>query len=131
LIYVDEEKKNVISIECRDINDLKPELAAYLSEKLPAVPVIRTNDIVLDPLTKDAEISIDAVHNYVKAFLTRENINDCVVTINDDKILVNVTSERRVHVKRPDSGLLECPHCGMVTPYKEEMDVHIRIHYFF
>jgi len=26
---------------------------------------------------------------------------------------------------------LECPHCGMVTPYKEEMDVHIRIHYLF
>ncbi len=121
----------MISIECRDINDLKPELAGYLSEKLPAVPVIRTNDIVLDPLTKDAEISVDDVHTYVKTFLARENINDCVVSVDGDKILVNTTSERRVQVKRPDSGLLECPHCGMVTPYKEEMDVHIRIHYFF
>ena len=121
----------MITIECSDINDLKPELAAYLSEKLPAVPVIRTNDIALDPLTKDVEISIDDVCNCVKAYLASENIDDCIVTVDGNKILINATSDRRIRVPRPDTGLLTCPHCGMVTPYQEEMDVHIRIHYIF
>ncbi|NMJ87505.1 MAG: hypothetical protein EX285_06670 [Thaumarchaeota archaeon] len=121
----------MITIQCVDINDLKPDLAAYLSEKLPAVPVIRTNDIVLDPLTRESEISIDDVCTYIETFLTRENINDCILSVDGNKILINTTSKRKINVIRPDFGLLACPHCGLVTPYKEEMDVHIRIHYLF
>lgn len=119
----------MISVECKDINDLKPELAAYLSEKLPAVPVIRRNDIVLDPLND--EIKIDDVRITVETFLTRENISNYIVSVNGEKITVTLTSGRRIHVQKRDSGLLTCPHCGLVTPYKEEMDVHIKIHYIF
>lgn len=122
----------MISIECSDMQDLKIELAAYLLDKLPAVPLIRTNDIVLDPLTEDTEINLDDVRTYVNTFLASQNIdNDFLVSVNGNKIVVKGISGRKIHVAKADSGLLTCPHCGKVTPYEEEMNVHIRIHYIF
>jgi hypothetical protein len=121
----------MITIDCSDINELKTDLAAYLAEKLPAVPVIRRNDIVLDPLTDKTKIIIDDVRTYVKTFFARESIDEFIVNVQANSIVIHTMSRRRGEVARPDSGLLTCPHCGLVTPYKEEMDVHIRIHYIF
>jgi len=120
----------MISIECRDLKDLKLELAAYLSEKVPAVPAIKTKSIVLDPLEEDSSFTINEVSLYVRMFLARKDLlNDFAVTVDDEKITVKTVSERKIDVKKVDSGLLVCPHCGKVTPYEEEMNVHVKAHY--
>lgn len=120
----------MISIECSDLKDLKLELAAYLSEKVPAVPAIKTKSIVLDPLEEDSSFTINEVSLYVRMFLARkELLHDFAVTADDEKITVKSVSERKIDVKKVDSGLLVCPHCGKVTPYEEEMNVHIKAHY--
>jgi len=120
----------MISIECSDLKDLKLELAAYLSEKVLAVPAIKANSIVLDPLEEDSSFAIDEVSLYVRMFLARKKLlHDFAVTVDDEKIVVKAVSERKIDVKNVDSGLLVCPHCGLVTPYEEEMNVHIKAHY--
>jgi len=120
----------MISIECSDLKDLKLELAAYLSEKVLAVPAIKANSIVLDPLEEDRRFAIDEVSLYVRMFLARKKLlHDFTVTADDEKIVVKAVSERKIDVKNVDSGLLVCPHCGLVTPYEEEMNVHIKAHY--
>jgi len=120
----------MISIECSDLKDLKLELAAYLSEKVLAVPAIKANSIVLDPLEEDRRFAIDEVSLYVRMFLARKDLlNDFAVTVDDEKIVMKSVSERKIDVKMADSGLLVCPHCGKVTPYEEEMNVHIKAHY--
>lgn len=121
----------MISIECSNIKELQIELAAYLSEKLPAVPVVRTNDIVLDPLI-ESQVNVEDARVYVKTFLARHSIdNDFLVNVNGDKIQIMSVSERKLQKQSSKSDLLTCPHCGMVTPYKEELDVHVKIHYIF
>jgi len=119
----------MITIECDDMPDLKVELAAYLAENIAAVPAIKTSSIVLDPLTAEVPNPND-VSMHVKAFLAKKNLSkDFVIKVAGEKIMVISISERKVKVENTDSGLLVCPHCGKVTPYEEEMNVHVRAHY--
>jgi len=125
----------MITIECRGIQDLMVDLAVYIAENVAAVPAIKTRSIVLDPLTDDI-IDANNVSTHVKAFLAEKGLSrDFMVKVVGEKITVvslSVVSlpERKVSVEKTDSGLLVCPHCGKVTPYEEEMNVHVRAHYF-
>jgi len=119
----------MITIECDGIRDLIPELAAYISENVPAVSAIKTSSIVLDPLTENV-LDANEVSVHVKAFLVRKDLsNDFLVKVSGEKITIISVSGRKVKVEKMDSGLLVCPHCGKITPYEEEMNVHVRSHY--
>lgn len=119
----------MISIECDGIRDLMPELAAYISENVHVVSAIKTSSIVLDPL-KENVLDANEVSEHVKAFLVRKDLSkDFVVEVFGEKITIVSVSGRKVKVEKMDSGLLVCPHCGKITPYEEEMNVHVRSHY--
>lgn len=119
----------MITIECDDIPDLIVELAAYLAENITAVPAIKTSSIVLDPLTESV-IDANDVSMHVKTFLAQKGLSkDFIIKVAGEKIMIISTSERKIKVEEVDSGLLVCPHCGKVTPYEEEMNVHVRAHY--
>ncbi|MFQ5969430.1 MAG: C2H2-type zinc finger protein [Nitrososphaerales archaeon] len=119
----------MITVECIDIKNLIVELAGYLSQKVAAVPVVKTGSIVLDPLTGKT-LSARDVSVHVKDFLTREGLsNDFVIEVVGERIRLIGISEKKLRVETTDSDLLVCPHCGMVTRYEEELNVHIKIHY--
>ena len=119
----------MITIECDGIRDLMPELAAYISENVHAVSAIKTSSIVLDPLKENA-LDANEVGMHVKTFLVRKDLsNDFLVKVSGEKITIVSVSGRQVKLEKTDSGLLVCPHCGKVTPYEEEMNVHVRTHY--
>ncbi|MGH9877489.1 MAG: C2H2-type zinc finger protein [Nitrososphaerales archaeon] len=119
----------MISIECDGLRDLMAELAAYISENVHAVSAIKTSSIVLDPLTKNG-LDANEVGVHVEAFLARKDLsNDFLVEVSGEKITIVSVSGRKVKVEKIDSGLLVCPHCGKVTPYEEEMNIHVRTHY--
>ncbi len=111
------------------------ELAVYIAENVAAVPAIKTHAIVLDSLTDDI-IDANDVSTHVKTFLAEKDLSkDFTVKVVGEKITVvslSVVSrsERNIRVEKTNSGLLVCPHCGKVTPYEEEMNVHVRAHYF-
>jgi hypothetical protein len=105
------------------------ELAAYISENVRAVSAIKTSSIVLDPLTKNI-LDPNTVGVHVKEFLISKDLSkDFLVEVSGEKITIVSVSGRKVKVEKMDSGLLVCPHCGKVTPYEEEMNVHVRTHY--
>jgi hypothetical protein len=119
----------MITIECDGIRDLMVELAAYISENVRAVSAIKTSSIVLDPLKENA-LNANEVSEYVKEFLINKDLSkDFLVEVSGEKIVIVSVSGRKVKVEKMDSGLLVCPHCGKVTPYEEEMNVHVRTHY--
>jgi hypothetical protein len=119
----------MISIECNDMQDLMVELAAYISENIAAIPAVKTNSIVLDPLTENIP-DVNDVVMHVKSFLAQKGLSkDFTIKVAGEKIMLISISERKVRAEKTDSGLLVCPHCGKVTPYEEEMNVHIRAHY--
>lgn len=120
----------MISIECGVVNDLKTDLAAYLAERLPAVPLVHANDIVLDPYDGDM-IMIEDVRIHVRTFLSDKDIlGNCLVFIDGDKVQIKTIMPRKVEVEEKDIGLIACPHCGLVTAFQEEMDLHMRTHFF-
>jgi len=119
----------MITIECDGIRDLMADLAAYISENVPAVSAIKTSSIVLDPLTENA-LDANEVSVHVKEFLNRKELSkDFLVKVSGEKITIVSVSGREVKVEKKETGLLVCPHCGKVTPYEEEMNVHVRTHY--
>jgi len=119
----------MIIIECNDMQDLMVELAAYLAENIAAVPAIKTSSIVLDPLTESA-LDVNDISMCIKTFFAKKSLsNDFIVKVTAEKIKVITITERKVRIEKTDSGLLVCPHCGMVTPYEEEMNVHVKAHY--
>ena len=119
----------MITIECKDAQDLMVELAAYLAENIAAVPAIKTSSIVLDPLTETV-LDVNDVNMHVKTFFVKKGLSkDFIIKVAGEKIMVISISERKIRVEKTDSGLLVCPHCGKVTQYEEEMNVHVRAHY--
>lgn len=120
----------MITIECKGMRELMVELAAYLSEHTAAVGVIKNESVVLDPLTDEA-LHIGDIMNNVKAFLSSKDLSgDFIIKAAGEKITVISISGRKVTAEKTDLGLLICPHCGKVTLYEEEMNVHIKAHYF-
>src|SRR5574341_16834 len=116
----------MITIECDGIRDLMAELAAYISENVPVVSAIKTNSIVLDPLTENV-LDANEVSVHVNAFLvSKDRSTDFLVKVSGEKITILSVSGRKVKAENIDSGLLVCPHCGKVTAYEEEMNVHVR-----
>ena len=116
----------MITIVCEDIEDLLVEMAAYLSDNIAAVAVIKTGRIVLDLLERNGT-SVKDVRIHVENFLVERGLSrDFIIKVHGEKIMIIATSERKIVIKKEESGLLVCPYCGMVTPYEEEMNVHIK-----
>lgn len=119
----------MIAIDCHDVRELRVELAAYLSERTKVVALMKSDEIVLDSLTDDSADAND-VSQHVKSFLAMKDLsNDFLVKVRGEKIIIVSISERKVARTDKDLGLLECPHCGMLTPYEAEMNVHLKAHY--
>lgn len=111
------------------MQDLMVELAAYLSENIAVVSAIKTDSIVLDQLTESI-LDANDVSKHVGIFLAKKGLSkDFITKVAGEKVMVISISERKFRVERTDFGLLVCPHCGKVTPYEEEMNVHVKAHY--
>jgi hypothetical protein len=119
----------MITIECKNAMGLMVELAAYISENMEVVSAVKTDSIVLDPLTDKAP-DVNKVAALVKTFLAKKDLSrDFIVSVRGENVIVISISGRKVVYEHTDLGLFVCPHCGKVTPYEEEMTVHVRSHY--
>ena len=92
-------------------------------ENLHQIVVLKNNSIILDPLI---DIKIDDVIKAIKAFIKNNNI-EAVLLYKNKKIKINILKDSPV--ENNNEELLTCPHCGKVSRYEEEMNVHIKIHY--
>ncbi len=129
----------MLTIDCRDVPAIKNELVVYVSDQVAAIPTLKNHQFTLSTLDDDDEnevIDTGTVITAIKEFLDSigEGHNFAVIS-NGDK--VNITSISGKTIDREASGtsmpgqeMLSCTHCGFVTRYKIELEIHMRIHYF-
>jgi len=121
----------MLTIDCKDVLSIKNELIVYVSDEVEAIPTLKHHQFTLSTFDDDEVIDINSVVASIKAFLNSigEGPNFAVIS-NNDTISIKAISGRII--KRdtaPQSEMFSCTHCGFVTRYEVELNVHMRIHY--
>jgi len=121
----------MLTIDCKDVLSIKNELVVYVSDEVAAIPTLKHHQFTLSTFDDDEVIDINSVVASIKAFLNSigEGPNFAVIS-NNDTISIKAISGRII--KRdtvPQSEMFSCTHCGFVTRYEVELNVHMRIHY--
>ena len=122
----------MLTIDCKDVVSVKNDLLVYVADQVAAIPTLKNHQFMLSSFDDDEIIDITAVISAIKEFLDSidEGKNFAVVSNND---VINITSisGKVIENTTPQSEheMFPCTHCGYVTQYQVELDVHMRIHY--
>ncbi len=121
----------MLTVDCKDVLSIQSELLVYVSDQVAAIPTLKNHQFTLSTLDDDEIIDINIVITSIKEFLDSigEGRNFAVIS-NSDLISIKSVSGKTIEretVSRPE--MFSCTHCGFVTQYKVELDVHMRIHY--
>jgi len=121
----------MLTIDCSDVLSIKNELVVYVSDQAAAIPTLKHHQFTLSTLDDDEVIDTNAVITSIKEFLDSigEGHNFAVIS-NDETISIKSISGKIIErVATPQSDMFSCTHCGFVTRYEVELNVHMRIHY--
>lgn len=122
----------VLVIDCKDVLSIRNELLVYVSDQVAAIPTLQNKKFTLSTLDDDGEIDIPTVIAAIREFLDSigEGRNFAVV-VNEDTITIASISGRTIDrdSSAPQHGMFNCCHCGFVTRYEAELNIHMRIHY--
>lgn len=120
----------LITIDCREIEHLKHELAVFTSDWLGAIPTMKIHEFVLSTLD-DTELESEHVIKAIKEFFASvgETANYGVLP-KDNLIMIKSLHERTPQQAKPTNSMFSCTHCGYVTPYEVLLQNHMKIHYF-
>ena len=121
----------MLTVECKDVLSIQSELLVYVADQVAAIPTLKNHQFTLSTLDDDEVIDTDTVITAIKEYLDSigESRNFAVICSNE---LINIQSISGETIKRDQgtpSELFSCTHCGFVTPYPVELDVHMKIHY--
>ena len=121
----------MLTIDCKDVSSIKNDLLVYVADKVAAIPTIKQHQFTLSTFNDDETLDITLVISAIKEYLDSidEGKNFAVVS-NNEKINITSISGRVIERASVDpSELFSCTHCGFVTKYQVELNVHMRIHY--
>jgi len=121
----------MLTIDCKDVLSIKNELIVYVSDEVAAIPTLKHNQFTLSTFDDDEVIDTNLVVTSIKEFLNSigEGTNFAVIS-NNDTISIKAISGRVIERDAaPQSEMFSCTHCGFVTRYEVELNVHMRIHY--
>ena len=121
----------MLTIDCKDVLSIQNELLVYVSDQVAAIPTLKNHQFTLSTLDDDEIIDINIVITSIKEFLDSigEGRNFAVIS-NSDLISIKSVSGKTIEretVSRPE--MFSCTHCGFVTQYQVELNIHMRIHY--
>ena len=121
----------MLTIDCRDVLSIKNELLVYVSDKAAAIPTLKHNQFVLSTLDDDEVIDTNSVIASIKEFLDSigEGHNFAVISNNEIITIKSISGKVIERDAAPQSDMFSCTHCGFVTRYEVELNVHMRIHY--
>ncbi|MEM0030671.1 MAG: hypothetical protein QW572_05675 [Candidatus Nitrosocaldus sp.] len=106
------------------------DLATYIAEHLPAIPVLKHDRIVLDEL---AHIDVEKeVCSSIRSFMSIRGINH-YMHVDKREVTIYIEGSSKV-TERGDKyhntqGLFICPHCNYTTEYVDILSIHMRAHY--
>ncbi len=121
----------MLTIDCKDISSIKNELLVYVADKVEAIPTLKQHQFTLSAFDDDISIDIDLVISSIKEYLDsiNEGKNFAVIS-NNERISITSISGRVIEREAvQQSDMFSCTHCGFVTKYEVELNVHMRIHY--
>ena len=124
----------MLTIDCKDILSIKSDLLVFVADKVAAIPTLKHHQFTLSTFDDDEIIDIASVISAIKEYLNSidEGNNFAVISSNET---ISITSISGKIIERDDtvqqSDMFSCTHCGFVTRYEVELNVHMRIHYLW
>jgi len=121
----------MLTIDCKDVLSIKNELLVYVADKVEAIPTLKQHQFTLSTFDDDDTIDVDLVISAIKEYLDsiNEGKNFAVIS-NNKKIHITSVSGRVIEQKSTEQPeMFSCTHCGFITKYQVELNVHMRIHY--
>ncbi len=120
----------MLTVDFTDVLSIKNELVVYVSDAVAAIPTLKQHQFTLSTLD-DEIIDIAIVITAIKKFLDSigEGNNFAVISNNDS---INIKSISGTIIERDtvtQQEMFSCTHCGFVTRYEVELNIHMRIHY--
>ena len=122
----------MLTIDCKEVASIQNELLVYVADKVEAIPTLKNRQFTLSTFDDDAILDVELVISAIKEYFDsiHEGSNFAVISNND---FINITSIsgkviERDPQKSPDN-MFSCTHCGFITKYQVELNVHMRIHY--
>ncbi len=123
----------MITVDCRDVEQIKHDLLVYVSDNVAAIPAVKLHEFVLSPIGEE-DIDQSVVVAAIKEFLESigEARNFAVVSAGESVSIRSVSGKQldRNPAGRQPGSMFACPHCGFVTRYEVEYNQHKVIHYF-
>ena len=121
----------MITIDCKDVLSIKNELLVYVSDEVAAIPTLKHHQFTLSTFDDDEVIDSNLVVTSIKEFLNSigEGSNFAVISNNDTISIKAISGKIIERDAAPQSNMFSCTHCGFVTRYEVELNVHMRIHY--
>lgn len=121
----------MLTIDCRDVLSIKNELLVYVSDQAVAIPTLKHHQFTLSTFDDDEVIDTNSVITSIKEFLESigEGHNFAVISNNEIITIKSITGKVIERDAAPQSDMFSCTHCGFVTRYEVELNVHMRIHY--
>jgi len=121
----------MLTIDCTDVLSIKNELIVYVSDQAAAIPTLKHHQFSLSTLDDDEVIDINTVIASIKEFLDSigEGHNFAVISKNETISIKSISGTIIERDATPQSDMFSCTHCGFVTRYEVELNVHMRIHY--
>ena len=122
----------MLTIDCKEVASIQNELLVYVADKVEAIPTLKNRQFTLSTFDDDAILDVELVISAIKEFFDsiHEGSNFVVISNNN---FINITSISGKVIERdpqkPLDNMFSCTHCGFITKYQVELNVHMRIHY--
>ncbi len=121
----------MLTIDCSDVLSIKNELVVYVSDQTAFIPTLKHHQFTLSTLDDDEVIDTNTVISSIKEFLDSigEGHNFAVISKNETISIKSISGKIIERDAAPQSDMFSCTHCGFVTGFEVELNVHMRIHY--
>ena len=124
----------MITIDCKDVIQIQNDLLVYVADKLEAIPTLKHHQFILSTFDDDAVLNTGDAVSAIKEYLNSiHQTNNFAVIADDDLIRITSFSGKALEHTSGNTVsediMFSCTHCGFITRYQVELDVHMRIHY--
>ncbi len=128
----------MIIVDCKDVLSIQNDLLIYVADQLEAIPTLKKHQFTLSTLDDDQLLSTNDAVSAIKEYLDSiHEANNFAVIAIDDVIRISSFSGKIIKPDSssggggtdPENEMFSCTHCGFITRYQVELNVHMRIHY--
>lgn len=110
-------------------------MLVYVADKLEALPILKNDKFVLEPLNDQQKIDkldvIYAIAEFLESLDLKDNLQ--IIPKGDDIKLEPFGKDLKEKLEKISTAnqgsFFECTHCGFITQYETELKAHKVVHY--